>query len=133
MQILSIHTNEGKVFSVSVYLLLNTSKSKQGNKLFYKQMVSILKKQTVTQTESSLPFMEPCGSLPCSQEHVLCPYVEPDDSRCVLFLLRTVETLCFHLCLGLQLFFSFATKVLHAFLSLSCFDHPNTWVRTQIM
>jgi len=25
--------------------------------------------------------MEPEGSLPCSQQHTVCPYPEPDESR----------------------------------------------------
>lgn len=52
-----IQTKE-KVFSVSVYLLLDASEIKQGNKLFaefYTQMVSILKKQIVTRLDIKFP------------------------------------------------------------------------------
>jgi hypothetical protein len=66
-------------------------------------------------------FMEPEGSLPCSQEPSCCSYPEPDESSPYHPTLRSILILLSHLRLGLPNGLSppsFCTKTLYAFIFL---------------
>jgi hypothetical protein len=79
-------------------------------------------RQLCSYSKTSQHFMEPEGSLSCSQEPSTGPYPEPDRSspyHPILSLLRSILILSIHLRLGLtsDLFPSgFPTNILYAFL-----------------
>jgi hypothetical protein len=76
--------------------------------------------QLCSHSRNSQHFMEPKGSLPCSQEPSAGPYPEPDQSTPSHPLsLRSILILSTHLCLGLPsglLPSGFHTNILYAFL-----------------
>jgi hypothetical protein len=98
--------------------------------------------QSLSWSTNYLAFMEPKGSLMCSQGSVTVPYSEARWIQSHLISSKFILTLSSHLCLGFSewsLIFRFFSKFCILFPSLSCILHPwpfhpnNMWWRVKLM